>query len=323
MKDLNPTQLNITYSHFAECCSGLWLFSQELITKLKRLLSYAIGKNRYRRLRDGVFRLLGKDVDWDEIPSAISLSRDIRVWGREQDLVRTDQVHALVLRAGLSDNMRMLLNDSDLTMCGGLEIWQLPEQIAPLLAHLAQPNQPVISSYLEIGVNRGGFFIFLTEWLRLINPKFQTAVGVDMKNSPSVVKYANENAHAHFIRSDSRSILPALSEMGMESVDLIYIDGDHSYDGVKSDYDLALQLNPKYILFHDIQDPGCPGVQQFWSEIRNENEAFQVHEFLSCDGPIQQAMGLGLLTRKSVSSLPGRLKSRNDKSYLRLSLRQE
>jgi hypothetical protein len=61
-------------------------------------------------------------------------------------------------------------------------------------------------------------------------------------------------------------------------VDMLHIDGDHSYEGVKSDYEKWKHLvkSGGMIVFHDIKDSklhvkqNC-GVPKFWKEIRGES----------------------------------------------------
>lgn len=48
--------------------------------------------------------------------------------------------------------------------------------------------------------------------------------------------------------------------------DFLFIDGDHTYEGVKSDWDKYRRM-AKRIGFHDINDPPL-GVQQLWCEIK-------------------------------------------------------
>ena len=61
-----------------------------------------------------------------------------------------------------------------------------------------------------------------------------------------------------------------------ESYDAVFIDGDHSYRGVKSDWQLAQTLKPKLVGFHDIVDSDwhiqcrcC--VSRLWDEIKTEH----------------------------------------------------
>jgi len=64
-------------------------------------------------------------------------------------------------------------------------------------------------------------------------------------------------------------------EKGLEGhkVDFLFIDGDHTYGGVKTDFEMYSSLVGKggLIAFHDIV-PGPPenvgGVPRFWSEIK-------------------------------------------------------
>jgi predicted O-methyltransferase YrrM len=61
--------------------------------------------------------------------------------------------------------------------------------------------------------------------------------------------------------------------------DTIFIDGDHSYDGVKFDFDNALPLLEEggIIIFHDIASKACPGVVQLWEEIKTERSLEFIH----------------------------------------------
>ena len=62
--------------------------------------------------------------------------------------------------------------------------------------------------------------------------------------------------------------------------DLIFIDGDHSYNGVKSDYEIS-KNSGKIFVFHDIISDVCPGVVQFWNELKNnKNDTYNFFEFI-------------------------------------------
>ena len=77
--------------------------------------------------------------------------------------------------------------------------------------------------------------------------------------------------------------------------DYIYIDGDHSYEGVKNDFNLFYQRlkNDGYLLFHDIYTKNLGdidyGVNTFWEEIKASGK-YQTMEF---SGKI----GLGMIRK--------------------------
>lgn len=57
-----------------------------------------------------------------------------------------------------------------------------------------------------------------------------------------------------FITSDTRYVYPMLAPL-KNSVDLIMIDADHSYQGILRELDIAIKLNASYILMDDTHDP--------------------------------------------------------------------
>lgn len=122
---------------------------------------------------------------------------------------------------------------------------------------------------LEIGCKGGTFFIF---------SKFSTGkkVAVDIDDRNRELHYFMFGEDWKFFMGNSQT-----DEM-KENVfnfcpeyDFIFIDGDHSYDGVKKDFELYKSLlSPRgYIVFHDI-DPnhifkdGLGGnVWKFWQDL--------------------------------------------------------
>lgn len=61
--------------------------------------------------------------------------------------------------------------------------------------------------------------------------------------------------------------------------DMLLIDGDHTYEGVKRDYEMYNHfVKPGgYIIFHDVINKDC-GVPQFWKELQEEQNGFQMIE---------------------------------------------
>jgi predicted O-methyltransferase YrrM len=69
--------------------------------------------------------------------------------------------------------------------------------------------------------------------------------------------------------------------LGDTPVDFLFIDGDHTYEGVKKDYEMYSPLVKKggLIAFHDIcyhaQEPRCQ-VDKFWKEVKKGKKATEI-----------------------------------------------
>ena len=90
--------------------------------------------------------------------------------------------------------------------------------------------------------------------------------------------FAGEKQELHLLRQgshDTSTVSKVLSILGNEKLDLLFIDGDHTYQGVKRDFELYGRLVGRngIIGLHDILSHprilACE-VHKFWSEIREE-----------------------------------------------------
>lgn len=98
----------------------------------------------------------------------------------------------------------------------------------------------------------------------------------------------DEGYETHLIVGDSHSeaVIREVKELGPYEV--VFIDGDHSYDGVVKDWLNYGQMGKK-IIFHDVRRPVPPedmGVEvwKLWEEIRmwaNIKKEFPVDEFIA------------------------------------------
>lgn len=112
-----------------------------------------------------------------------------------------------------------------------------------------------------------------------------------------------------FVRGDSHKLVTRMELMGHlagREVDFLFIDGDHTYEGVKQDWEMYSPLvrDGGLVAFHDIVDHppelDCH-VAEVWREIK---DGYMCEEFIDDDG--RQFAGIGLLTIPGSSRRPGR-----------------
>lgn len=162
---------------------------------------------------------------------------------------------------------------------------------------------------VEIGTHRGGT---LYCWAAAAHPRAHL-LSIDIPN-PEEGMGATEADYARLrpflapgqtltcLRSDSHADETRAALVGAldgSAVDFLWIDGDHSYEGVRRDFELYAPLvRPGgMIALHDIlPNPALPGnqVRPFWDEIRHR----YVHrEVVDQDHPGGVGMGIGILVQ--------------------------
>jgi cephalosporin hydroxylase len=188
---------------------------------------------------------------------------------------------------------------------------QVPEEILSLADFVAalQPR-----NVMEIGSARGGTFYL---WCMLAAPD-GLKITIDL---PGGAYGGEENAdpatrsirdlrmqswapNIHLVAGDSHSIQvrdQVASLLGKEKVDFLFIDGDHTYEGVRADYLMYREFvrASGYIAFHDINDSefhraSMVGVARLWQELKGTKIEFNVKEYWA---------GIGLLHHE-ISTIP-------------------
>jgi len=159
---------------------------------------------------------------------------------------------------------------------------QKTREFAPLLA-LVKRRRP--RTVVEIGTAAGGSFY---AWCAVANRE-ATIVSIDLPGGPFGGGYSDEDfprlrsygrvgQHLSFILADSHlaSTYERLSEtLAGAGIDLLMIDADHTYDGVRRDFELYSPLLAAngLVAFHDIlphrNDRRCE-VDRFWREVREQ-----------------------------------------------------
>ena len=181
----------------------------------------------------------------------------------------------LIRNLGIFDDGREVYYEENKYINQRSGIWQEPSQFASLISFLT--NQK-INSYCEIGTFQYWSFVLICAALTRNTENLQ-AVGIDnLHNPPSqiikILKKLNVN-HTHHTM-DSSCIKD-------QAFDLVFIDADHSYQGVKTDWINIGQFS-KICFFHDINDENVKnsdrdqdGPRRVFEEIEGAKITFTTH----------------------------------------------
>lgn len=159
------------------------------------------------------------------------------------------------------------------------------------------------SAALEIGTFRGGTLFVLT---RLANPH-AIIISLDLPPSrlgkiyrwgqtPIFHRFTQNGQTLHLLRADShrKETLSTVSKLlNGRRLDVLFIDGDHTYAGVRADFEMYSPLvRPGGIVaFHDIAVQPLPNeVVRLWNEIK---PGYRHKEILH--SAAKDAMGIGVL----------------------------
>lgn len=146
---------------------------------------------------------------------------------------------------------------------------------------------------LEIGTNYGGTLFLLCN----VSPPDAKIISVDLpggpfgggyprRKIPLFHKFRRRGQELHLIRGDSHS--PETKEriltiLGGEPLDYLFIDGDHTYRGVRQDFEMYSPLlrSGGMVVFHDIvtyNNGSACEVERFWNEIKHTHRHVEVVE---------------------------------------------
>lgn len=178
---------------------------------------------------------------------------------------------------------------------------QIREEIVDFLKLAKELNPKVI---LEIGTGSGGtLFLYTTiaapeaSIISIDLPKPSIGAGYPAFKATLFKSFEWNGQRIHLLRADSHDfntlaeIRTILSDC---QVDLLFIDGDHSYEGVKKDFEMYSPLVRKggVVVFHDIVPCSLPNtdVAQFWTEVSGQYQHSQIVK-----GSEHEGFGIGIL----------------------------
>ena len=99
----------------------------------------------------------------------------------------------------------------------------------------------------------------------------------ELNKSMGIVVNCLRNKETEFWKTDSKSH-SFKKYMENNFFDLVLIDGDHSYEGVKNDYEY-IKDRAKIVVLHDIVNNAAEGVVKFWNELKKDKEKYDFFEF--------------------------------------------
>ena len=177
---------------------------------------------------------------------------------------------------------------------------QIVEEISPFL-RLVQERRP--RSVLEVGTCRGGTLYLLTRYAH--SEASLACIDLRLPDPALLRSFARRRQRVTPIEGDSGAVatVQAVQALFPGPLDLVFLDGDHSYDGIKADFQIyAPMVRPGgMIVFHDIVEDNetrygvitggwSGGVPRFWNEVKS---GYRHLEFVK--DRRQDAYGIGVL----------------------------
>lgn len=161
---------------------------------------------------------------------------------------------------------------------------------------------------MEIGTAKGGALYL---WCQAADPT-GTIISLDLPGGefgggypecriPFYEEFTSRNQKLHLIQADSHSeatFKEAKQRLDNMPLDVLIIDGDHSYEGVKTDFNLYTQMVKPggLIAIHDIlprEDLPEIEVHKFWSELK---ERYETREIIGSENSGRK-IGWGLIKK--------------------------
>ncbi|MCL2449601.1 MAG: class I SAM-dependent methyltransferase [Polyangiaceae bacterium] len=172
---------------------------------------------------------------------------------------------------------------------GGLSLQQNPDEFAALCIALAGCKP--IRNYLEIGSASGGACRFLHEYLHF-DRVFVLDDGQHPRASEQEANFREIKPLERFIGdSHSQDARRFLAQRVEGTLDVAFIDGDHSYEGAAADLRLvsAFSRPGTLVIFHDTV--ACEGVRNVWQRSMRTGMIKGVAEFVGDQAPLGIGVG--------------------------------
>jgi predicted O-methyltransferase YrrM len=224
--------------------------------------------------------------------TSLGFIKDLLLTGRLIARIRKGEAQ----RRGLVDYFRTIQTTS-------LSPIQKEVEIVSLLRRASRLR---IRAVCEIGTGPGGTMCLLSKVALPSATLITVDVSNDWRKAIFLRSLVRVRQKIHVVTGDSRDpcVLKRVGGLlGKQRLDLLFIDGDHAYESVKSDFELysGLVKEGGWIAFHDIiPDYGARygiktqsqagGVPLFWNQTKGSFPNFEIVEDYG-----QDACGIGVL----------------------------
>jgi hypothetical protein len=184
----------------------------------------------------------------------------------------------------------------------GLYLWQYPNQLSKFLGKELRISNH--STYVEIGSRWGGTFVVVSEFLLRFNSSLEKVIALDLIEEPEALRHYRKFLQIHggpeFVySSEGSNFLENKSSEFRDSI--VFIDGDHSLEGVMRDHTLALEF-ANTIVHHDIYSVAVPQIHKFWNFLKKSCSAdWRFSEYIEQYPSVgSNYLGIGVLRKSKV-----------------------
>lgn len=172
-----------------------------------------------------------------------------------------------------------------------MEVLQVPSELVQMVALYREVNPKRV---LEIGSWQGGT---LQVWLTEAKPEAVVAVDLDHQNPSAYEGWRQQGTALYVVEGDSHDPAIAAAVRRGGPYNWMFIDGDHTEEGVRADVELAISCAAPgaLLVLHDValgrENIGDPGPRVIFDELRVSRDH---QEFIEdpYDGPWAHGIGV-------------------------------